>query len=93
MNLVYVSPGLVLRIRYHGPTDSRGARLVVSDTDRGRRVTVPYAYGLSDDERRAESVEAWCGRHLPECFAGSWIVGTVSGSEWVAVSVPAGVEL
>lgn len=56
-------------------------------------MTVPYAYGLSDDERRAESVEAWCGRHLPECFAGSWIVGTVSGSEWVAVSVPAGVEL
>ena len=91
MIAVHVSPGLVLRIKYHGPTDSQGARLVVSDTDRGRRVTVPYAYHLNDDDRRADAVRVWCGRHLPECFSGSWVIGTVSGSEWVAVSV--GVEL
>ena len=92
-NLVYVSSGVVLRIKFHGPSDTRGARLVVSDVDRGyRRVVVPYAYGLNEDERRAEAVEAWAERHLPECFAGSWVVGTlVPGSEWVAVSVPVGV--
>lgn len=91
-NLVYVSSGVVLRIKFHGPSDTRGARLVVSDVDRGRRVVVPYAYGLNEDERRAEVVEAWAERYLPGCFAGSWVVGTlVSGSEWVAVSMPVGV--
>lgn len=92
-NLVYVSSGLVLRIKFYGPSDTRGARLVVSDVDRGyRRVVVPYAYGLNEDERRAEAVEAWGERHLPACFSGSWVVGTlVPGSEWVAVSVPVGV--
>lgn len=92
---VHVSHGLVLRIKYHGPTDSRGARLIVSGGAMvgGRRVVVPYAYHLNDDDRRADAVRAWCARHLPDCFDGSWIVGTVvSGSEWVAVSVPVGVE-
>lgn len=84
---VHVSPGLVLRIKYHGPTNSQGARLVVSDVDFGRRLTVPYAYGLNDDDRRAAVVRAWCSRYLPKCFAGSWVIGTVSGSEWVAVWV------
>jgi len=94
VNLVYVSAGLVLRIRYHGPTNSTGARLSVVDTDRGRRVVVPFAYFLSDDERRADAVETWARRHLPECFAASWVVGTVvPGSEWVAVALPVGVEL
>lgn len=91
-NLVYVSSGLVLRIKFHGPSDTRGARLVVSDVDRGRRVVVPYAYGLNEDQRRAEAVEAWAERHLGADFQASWVVGTlVSGSEWVAVSVPYGV--
>ena len=90
---VCVSHGLVLRIKYYGPTDSRNARLIVSDVGRARRVVVSYAYHLNDDDRRADAVRAWCERHLPECFQGSWIVGTVSGSEWVAVSVPVGVTL
>lgn len=84
---VFVSYGLVLRIKYHGPTDSRGARLVVSESGRARRVVVPYAYHLNDDDRRADAVRVWCERHSLEHVANSWVVGTVSGSEWVAVSV------
>lgn len=88
---VLISSGLTLRIRYYGPTAAGlGSRFVVSD-DRGRRVSLPFDYGASDGGRCRVAVETWVEHYLPECFAGSFVVGSVSSREWCAVFLPVGV--
>lgn len=87
---VFVSHRTTLRIRYRGPSASgRGARLTVSETgaSKPRRITIPYRYDLSDDERRQDAVKVWCERFNAHPYS-DWIVSSMSGDESVAVLVP-----
>lgn len=51
--------------RYHGPTNTRGARISATSSD-GVRVSVPFNHGLSPLNRHVEAVHAlrkklgWC---------------------------------
>lgn len=47
--------------KYHGPTDTRGARISATDGD-GNRVTVPYDHALSLGRNHDAAALALCGR-------------------------------
>ena len=45
--------------KYHGPTDTRGARISATDND-GNRVTVPYEHALSGEAVHRVAAVALC---------------------------------
>ena len=51
----------VVRVKYHGPTNTRGSRFT-ADGWEGVRVTVPYPYELSYDDRIRFVLGKWIER-------------------------------
>jgi hypothetical protein len=47
--------------KYHGPTETRGARVVASDED-GNRVSIPYQYELSGKDVHRKAAVALCDK-------------------------------
>lgn len=43
--------------KYHGPTDTRGARITADDGD-GNRITISYPYELSGEDVHRKAAEA-----------------------------------
>lgn len=43
--------------KYHGPTNTRGARISASDLD-GNRVSIPYPHELSGEDVHRKAAEA-----------------------------------
>jgi hypothetical protein len=83
---VIVSGSVPLVIRYSGTTSGgRGARLIVRDDTNARRVFVPYRYDLGSDDRVRDAVETWLRVHGERYSGASWVIGSVSGDQWVAV--------
>lgn len=83
---VIVSGSVSLVIRYSGPTSGgRGARLIVRDDSNARRVFVPFRYDLGPVSRLHDAVETWLRVHGERYDGANWVVGSVSGDEWVAV--------
>lgn len=55
---------MIVEVSYHGPTNSRGSRLVAKDNS-GKRVSVPWDHGLSDEQnydRAAAALWSLLGR-------------------------------
>ena len=73
-----------IRTRYHGPTDTKGARITASRAGDfilpAQRVTIPYPHELDRDEAHAAAAMAFLDRHTPGavlepqglCFAGDY---------------------
>lgn len=69
-----------IRTRYHGPTNSRGARISATDND-GNTVRVPLDYGLDDNQRHAAAARALCAKmSWHGALQGGW-----AGGDWVWV--------
>lgn len=76
-----------ISVKYHGPTNTKGARMVAR-CDAGR-VTVPWDYGVSVERNAVAACEAllaklgWEGTYhggvLPD---GSWAFCTDAGDAW-----------
>lgn len=47
--------------RYKGPTDTKGARIVATDSD-NNRVTISYPYELSGEDVHRKAAEALCAK-------------------------------
>ncbi|MFA6063991.1 MAG: hypothetical protein WC736_15490 [Gallionella sp.] len=47
--------------KYHGPTNTRGARITASDED-GNRATISYPYELSGEEVHRKAAVALCDK-------------------------------
>jgi len=70
---------IAIRTRYHGPTDTRGARISATDTY-GNQTTLPYPYALSGAAGHAVAVRALCEQMG---WAGTLTAGrTESGDYW-----------
>ena len=50
-----------IRTKYHGPTNTRGSRIVASDSD-GNRVIKPYDHSLSRDGNHDAACQALCAK-------------------------------
>lgn len=61
--------------RYHGPTNTRDARISAFDMD-GNRVSIPYPYELSGEAAHFEAVRALCAKMG---WDGSFACGAVKG--------------
>jgi hypothetical protein len=48
-----------IRTKYHGPTTTKGAKIVASDDD-GNRVSISYSYGLSGEAAHRKAADALC---------------------------------
>ena len=48
--------------KYHGPTDTKGSRIVASYN--GRRITVAYDHGLDIDGNHKKAAVAFSAKHL-----------------------------
>lgn len=48
-----------ITVKYHGPTDSKGARLKASD-ESGNNITIPFPYELNRDAAHAKAARALC---------------------------------
>lgn len=48
-----------IRTKYHGPTNTRGARITASDED-GNKCTIPYPYELSGEAVHKSAATALC---------------------------------
>lgn len=48
-----------IETRYHGPTDTKGARITATDGD-GHRLTIAYPYELSGEACHRHAAEALC---------------------------------
>lgn len=66
---------MVIRTRYHGPTNTRGSRISAT-TVTGKRVYVPYDRALSSEDnhiaaaRKAADLIAWIA---PRVWRGAWV--------------------
>ena len=58
--------------KYHGPTNTRGARISASDED-GNKVSIPYPYELSGEAVHRKAAEALKAKM-------NWTGDLVSGS-------------
>lgn len=47
--------------RYKGPTDTKGARIIATDSD-NNRVTISYPYELSGEDVHRKAAEALCAK-------------------------------
>jgi hypothetical protein len=50
-----------ITVRYHGPTNYRGSRLIASDLD-NNKVTVGYRSELNHDDNFREAAKALCSK-------------------------------
>lgn len=72
---------VVIRCKYHGPTDTRGSRITVArfeNTAHGKdphRLTVGWDYSLNTGENYQAAVAAYLERTE---WGGHWRVGTVT---------------
>jgi hypothetical protein len=48
-----------IETKYHGPTDTRGARISATDSD-GNRVSIPYPYELSGEAVHRMAADRLC---------------------------------
>jgi len=46
---------------YHGPTDTRGSRIVASDSD-NNRASIPYPHELSGEACHRKAADALCAK-------------------------------
>lgn len=65
---------IVLRTKYHGPTNTLGSRISCKAAGRTWRVYVSYDHGSSDVEKHARALAKFCTKHFPrhEDEAPSW---------------------
>lgn len=70
-----------ITVRYKGPTDTKGSRLVASDGD-GNRVTVGYPHKLSGDAVYRLAADALCAKMG---WKGEIVGGTTKPGEMVFV--------
>lgn len=47
--------------KYHGPTDTRGSRIVATDSD-GNRASIPYPHELSGEACHKKAADALCAK-------------------------------
>ena len=50
-----------IETKYHGPTNTRGARISASDGD-GNRISIPYPYELSGEAVHRKAAERLCDK-------------------------------
>jgi galactose mutarotase-like enzyme len=70
-----------ITVRYKGPTDTKGSRLIASDMD-GNRVTVGYPHELSVDAVYRLAADALCVKME---WKGEIVGGTTKPGEMVFV--------
>ena len=61
-----------IKTTYHGPTNTKGSRIIASDED-GNRITIPYPCGLSNVAAHKKAARALCEKM-------KWVGKMVSGS-------------
>lgn len=92
---VHYSPSVAIRVRYIGPSNTRGSRFRVwraddvwaNDPD---RIEVPFAHEYSHGERASRCVEQYLAKKDERSgWDGRWVVAGASGSEYIAVKVGA----
>ncbi len=52
------------KVKYHGPTDTRGSRVSITDTRHNQKVTIPYDYKLNS---AYDMAEVWLKEKGIEC--------------------------
>jgi hypothetical protein len=62
-----------IRSKYHGPTASKGGRIVVSDGD--TRLSLPYSPEQTDDQNHRHAVFAFCANRR---WSGTLVGGQVA---------------
>jgi hypothetical protein len=63
---------VVVRTKYHGPTNHRGSRISVTHAQGGKRLYVDYCYALDIEENHANAVRAYLDYM---CWDGEWVTG------------------
>lgn len=72
--------------RFVGATNTRGSRIIASDSD-GHRVTLPYPHELSSEEAHRKAAEAlrdsmrWTGRLVEGSIKGGMVFVFLYGDE------------
>jgi hypothetical protein len=75
-----------IETKYHGPTNTRGARITASDLD-GNRITVPYPHELSGEDVHRVAAEAlrdkmgWSGRLIGGSTKAGYVFVFAGGQE------------
>lgn len=79
---------MIVEVSYHGPTNTRGSRLVAKD-NAGRKVSVPYDHGLSDEQNYDRAAAALWSR-LGRVGEGKKLYSrTLKGGKRIYLATPA----
>lgn len=79
---------LTITTKYHGPTNTRGARITATDAN-GEKVTIPFRYKLNTDEAHTAAARAlceklgWTGEALRTSGETGYVFVPIIGSEKV----------
>ena len=72
-----------IAVKYHGPTNNRGARVSASTGGTAGKVTLPIRYDLSMEQNVAAAVDELLLRY--EWLSYSYTIGALSDGTYVAV--------
>lgn len=70
---------IVVKVKYYGPTNSRGAKIKAT-SDIGS-VSIPYPYDLSDDDLARAPLIALLDKY-PDIKKDGWILGAIGHTDY-----------